>query len=130
MLNRDFYRRTLSRSGSQVWSRASIGVAVLSMLVPGLAWGAAGTAQGSAGPFPSDSQPQLGGEYTVNLRLSNTSTSYFGNPFQLSVTSATYFLACTTSDCPAGTGVNAVTFEPNGMNANHCETGTDACVTD
>src|SRR5262245_56880182 len=120
------FRRVLSTAGHY----ATLAVIVFLLSAPGLAWGASGTAQGSAGPFPADSQPQINEEYLVQLQLRNTSTSAAGNAFAVTPQTYSINLACTVSDCPAGTGQpNTVTFVSNGATTNHCAPRTDACVT-
>src|SRR5262249_18140105 len=124
------HTRLIGRALSGSRRHIPIALVLLVMVAPGLAWGANGTAQGSAGPFPSDSQPQINEEYLVQLQLRNTSTSAAGNAFAVTPQTYSINLACTVSDCPAGTGQpNTVTFVPNGGTPNGCEPGTDACVT-
>src|SRR5262249_45755760 len=123
MLTRECPSHVLWTSGR----RAALALVLLLILTPGLAWGATGTASGSAGPFPSNSQPQQGEIYTVRLSVTNTSQSSAGNFFSVTIPSAKILLDCNQSGCPAGSGNGAVVFFPT--NAGQCEAGTDPCVT-
>src|SRR5262245_34062497 len=109
----EFCRRVLSTTGHY----ATLALIVVLLSAPGLAWGASGTAQGSAGPFPADSQPQINEEYLVQLQIRNTSTSNAGHAFAVTPQTYSVNLACTVSGCPAGTGQpNTVAFVPGPQN--------------